>query len=44
METCCAAESALGREVTAVGLDAVSGTPVIDLKPTIVELLPVNVK
>jgi tRNA (Thr-GGU) A37 N-methylase len=42
--TCCAIESVRGRELTVVGLDAVSGTPVIDLKPTMVEFLPVNVK
>jgi tRNA-Thr(GGU) m(6)t(6)A37 methyltransferase TsaA len=35
--TCCAIESVHGRELTVVGLDAVSGTPVIDLKPTMVE-------
>jgi tRNA (Thr-GGU) A37 N-methylase len=29
--------------LTVVGLDAVSGTPVIDLKPTMAEFLPVNV-
>ncbi|GAA4572047.1 hypothetical protein GCM10023176_34090 [Micromonospora coerulea] len=27
-----------------VGLDAVSGTPVIDLKPTMAEFLPVDIK
>lgn len=41
--TCCAIESVRGRELTVVGLDAVSGTPVIDLKPTMAEFLPVNV-
>ena len=30
--TCCAIESVRGRELTVVGLDAVSGTPVIDVK------------
>ena len=42
--TCCAIESVHGRELTVVGLDAVSGTPVIDLKPAMEEFLPVNVK
>ena len=42
--TCCAIESVDGRELTVVGLDAVSGTPVIDLKPTMTEFLQVNVK
>ncbi|CAM3168408.1 SAM-dependent methyltransferase [Saccharomonospora xinjiangensis] len=41
--TCCAIESVRGRELTVVGLDAVSGTPVIDLKPVMAEFLPVNV-
>lgn len=35
--TCCAIESVQGRTLTVVGLDAVSGTPVIDLKPTMAE-------
>ncbi|GIF00071.1 SAM-dependent methyltransferase [Paractinoplanes rishiriensis] len=30
--TCCAIESVQGRELTVTGLDAVSGTPVIDVK------------
>ncbi|MEU1443334.1 hypothetical protein ACFWBS_40925 [Streptomyces mirabilis] len=30
--TCCAIESGHGRELTVVGLDAVFGTPVIDLE------------
>ena len=38
--TCCAIESVRGRELTVVGLDAVSGTPVIDLKPAMVEFRP----
>ncbi|MFD5448115.1 SAM-dependent methyltransferase [Streptomyces sp. NPDC003470] len=42
--TSCAIESVRGRELTVVGLDAVSGTPVIDLKPTMEEFLPVNVR
>jgi tRNA-Thr(GGU) m(6)t(6)A37 methyltransferase TsaA len=41
--TCCAIESVRGRELTVVGLDAVSGTPVVDLKPAMVEFQPVNV-
>ncbi|WP_435850959.1 hypothetical protein [Streptomyces mirabilis] len=42
--TCCAIESGHGRELTVVGLDAVSGTPVIDLKPTMAEFRAVNIK
>lgn len=42
--TCCAIESVDGRELTVVGLDAVSGTPVIDLKPVMVEFQAVGVK
>ncbi|GAB3828169.1 SAM-dependent methyltransferase [Dactylosporangium cerinum] len=42
--TTCAIESVRGRELTVVGLDAVSGTPVIDLKPTMTEFLPVDPK
>ncbi|MFJ9133473.1 SAM-dependent methyltransferase [Streptomyces sp. NPDC102256] len=41
--TCCAVESVQGRELTVVGLDAVSGTPVIDLKPTMTEFRPPGV-
>ncbi|WP_327712282.1 SAM-dependent methyltransferase [Streptomyces sp. NBC_00464] len=42
--TCCAIESVDGRELTVVGLDAVSGTPVIDLKPTMAEFCAVNIQ
>ena len=42
--TSCAIESVHGRELTVRGLDAVTGTPVIDLKPTMTEFLPVDVK
>lgn len=42
--TCCAIESVHGRELTVVGLDAVSGTPVIDLKPAMVEFQAADVK
>lgn len=42
--TTCAIESVHGRELTVRGLDAVSGTPVIDLKPTMLELLPTGVR
>lgn len=42
--TTCAIESVHGRELTVVGLDAVDGTPVIDLKPTMAEFLPVDPK
>lgn len=41
--TTCAIESVRGRELTVLGLDAVTGTPVIDLKPTMTEFLPVGV-
>jgi tRNA-Thr(GGU) m(6)t(6)A37 methyltransferase TsaA len=41
--TCCAIEAVRGRELTVVGLDAVSGTPVVDLKPAMVEFQPVHV-
>lgn len=41
--TCCAIESVHGRELTVVGLDAVWGTPVIDVKPTMAEFLPADV-
>ena len=40
--TSCAIESVRGRELTVVGLDAVCGTPVVDLKPTMAEFLPVS--
>src|SRR5689334_19710589 len=42
--TTCAIESVQGRELTVVGLDAVSGTPVIDLKPAMAEFTPVGVR
>jgi tRNA (Thr-GGU) A37 N-methylase len=42
--TCCAVESVHGRELVVVGLDAVSGTPVIDLKPAMTEFLPTEVE
>ncbi|MBM9440589.1 SAM-dependent methyltransferase [Actinacidiphila bryophytorum] len=42
--TCCAVESVRGRELTVVGLDAVSGTPVIDVKPVMVEFQAVGVE
>lgn len=42
--TMCAIESVSGRELTVVGLDAVAGTPVIDLKPVMAEFLPDDVK
>jgi tRNA (adenine37-N6)-methyltransferase len=42
--TCCAIESVRGRELTVVGLDAVSGTPVVDLKPAMAEFLPTDVR
>ncbi|WP_407560007.1 SAM-dependent methyltransferase [Streptomyces sp. 184] len=42
--TSCAIESVEGRELTVVGLDAVSGTPVIDLKPVMEEFRPEGVR
>ncbi|WP_262852182.1 SAM-dependent methyltransferase [Mumia quercus] len=42
--TCCAIESVGARELTVVGLDAVSGTPVVDLKPVLREFLPTGVE
>ena len=42
--TCCAIESVRGRELTVVGLDAVSGTPVIDLKPVMAEFQATGVR
>ncbi|AXL90006.1 transcriptional regulator [Streptomyces sp. CB09001] len=42
--TCCAVVSVRGRELTVVGLDAVSGTPVVDLKPVMAEFSPVDVR
>ncbi|MFI1093225.1 SAM-dependent methyltransferase [Streptomyces sp. NPDC020917] len=42
--TSCAIESVRGRELTVVGLDALSGTPVIDLKPTMREFQAVDVQ
>ena len=41
--TCCAIESVDGRVLRVLGLDAVSGTPVIDLKPAMREFLPMDV-
>lgn len=42
--TSCRIESVEGRELAVLGLDAVSGTPVIDLKPTMVEFLASDVR
>ncbi|MFG1721139.1 SAM-dependent methyltransferase [Micromonospora chalcea] len=42
--TCCRIESVDGRELTVVGLDAVAGTPVIDLKPVLKEFVPADVR
>ncbi|WP_431946649.1 SAM-dependent methyltransferase [Micromonospora marina] len=42
--TCCRIGSVDGRELTVVGLDAVSGTPVIDLKPVLKEFVPADVR
>ncbi|MFE1072289.1 SAM-dependent methyltransferase [Streptomyces sp. NPDC058783] len=42
--TRCAVVSVHGRELTVVGLDAVSGTPVVDLKPVMAEFSPADVR
>src|ERR1041384_1017398 len=42
--TTCPIVSVRGRELTVLALDAVSGTPVIDLKPTMTEFLPTDVR
>ncbi|MBU8860537.1 MULTISPECIES: SAM-dependent methyltransferase [unclassified Micromonospora] len=42
--TCCRVESVDGRELAVVGLDAVTGTPVIDLKPVLAEFVPADVR
>ena len=42
--TPCAIVSAVRRELQVRGLDAVDGTPVLDLKPVMVELLPTDVR
>ena len=42
--TCCAIESVDDRELTVIGLDAVTGTPVVDLKPVMREFLPTDVR
>lgn len=42
--TTCRIVSVDGRKLEVVGLDAVSGTPVVDLKPTMMEFLPADVR
>lgn len=42
--TSCRIVSVNGRELTVLGLDATTGTPVIDLKPTMIEFLPTDVR
>ncbi|XVV16274.1 SAM-dependent methyltransferase [Actinoplanes sp. CA-131856] len=42
--TTCAIEAVRGRELTVVGLDAVTGTPVVDLKPAMREFTQPDVK
>jgi tRNA-Thr(GGU) m(6)t(6)A37 methyltransferase TsaA len=42
--TSCAIESVHRRELTVTGLDAVSGTPVVDLKPVMAEFHPADVR
>ncbi|MBU2662165.1 SAM-dependent methyltransferase [Actinoplanes bogorensis] len=40
--TCCKIEAVQGRDLTVIGLDAVTGTPIIDIKPMILEFLPAD--
>ncbi|PZG21160.1 transcriptional regulator [Micromonospora craterilacus] len=42
--TTCAITSVNGRVLEVLGLDAATGTPVIDLKPTMIEFQPTNVR
>jgi tRNA (Thr-GGU) A37 N-methylase len=42
--TTCTITSVDGRQLEVLGLDAVTGTPVIDLKPTMIEFQPTNVR
>jgi tRNA-Thr(GGU) m(6)t(6)A37 methyltransferase TsaA len=42
--TTCAVVSVAGRELTVRGLDAVSGTPVIDLKPAMTQFHPAGIR
>ncbi|AUH41750.1 SAM-dependent methyltransferase [Streptomyces sp. CMB-StM0423] len=42
--TTCEIAGVAGRELRVVGLDAVSGTPVVDLKPMMREFLPAEVR
>src|SRR5690349_4420623 len=42
--TCCVIESVDGRDLTVRGLDAIAGTPVVDLKPAMVEFVPRDVR
>ncbi|MEV0495862.1 MULTISPECIES: SAM-dependent methyltransferase [Streptomyces] len=42
--TTCPIVAVEGRKLTVLGLDAVAGTPVVDLKPTMVEFQPVDVR
>ncbi|BBH69829.1 tRNA (N6-threonylcarbamoyladenosine(37)-N6)-methyltransferase TrmO [Actinoplanes sp. OR16] len=42
--TTCAIEAVRGRELTVRGLDAVDGTPVIDVKPAMAEFSPARVE
>lgn len=42
--TMCEVVAAVGRRLQVRGLDAVDGTPVLDLKPVMAELLPTDVR
>jgi tRNA (adenine37-N6)-methyltransferase len=42
--TICEIISAEGRQLRVRGLDAVDGTPILDLKPVMLEFLPVGVR
>ncbi|HEX6353278.1 SAM-dependent methyltransferase [Actinophytocola sp.] len=42
--TTCRITSVNGRELAVLGLDATTGTPVIDLKPTMIEFQPAGIR
>ncbi|MEV4417480.1 SAM-dependent methyltransferase [Catellatospora sp. NPDC049609] len=42
--TTCRIISVAGRELRVLGLDAIAGTPVVDLKPTMVEFQPTGLR
>ncbi|MFF4888713.1 TrmO family methyltransferase domain-containing protein [Micromonospora chersina] len=42
--TTCRITSVRGRELVVRGLDAISGTPVVDLKPAMIEFQPTGLR